>query len=99
MKTISNGQKLPVKLLIFSLLVIIVGYNYWSYRCGYCTFASFLSLSAPAKILLLLIGVAGGGLLAVKFRARQQVLRQRCRCGSALRSSWSYCPNCGGARQ
>jgi uncharacterized integral membrane protein len=99
MKVSPRTQKRPVGMMIFGLLLVIIGYNYWSYRCGYCTLASLLTLSMPAVLLLLVIIVAGGVLLAVKARTRQQLLRQRCRCGSALRSNWFYCPGCGGARQ
>lgn len=91
-------QKLPVGWLIFSLLLLIVGYNYWSYRCGYCTISSLLSLSVPAMLLILFNVIACMALLAVKLRARRQLQRQRCRCGAALRGSWFFCPDCGGAR-
>ncbi len=99
MKTTPETRTLPVGWLILALLLIIVGYNYWSYRCGYCTISSLLSLSAPAVLLIFLNLMACVVLLAVKLRARQQLQRQRCNCGAALRSIWLFCPTCGGARQ
>ncbi|HEY5673144.1 MAG TPA: hypothetical protein VIR78_05530 [Malonomonas sp.] len=99
MKATPKTYKLPVGWMIASLLLIIVGYNYWSYRCGYCTISSLLSLSAPAILLIVLNVIACLVLLAVKLRSRQQLQRQRCNCGKTLRNTWQYCPDCGGARQ
>jgi uncharacterized integral membrane protein len=99
MKTTPKIQKLPVGLLIIGLLLVIIGYNYWSYRCGFCTVSSLMSLSTPAVLLLLLNIVAGGVLLGIKARNRRLLQGQHCRCGSALRSSWAFCPACGVARQ
>ena len=81
--------------LALMLLLVIAGYNVWSFRCGHCTIASLLSFSPPAVILLL------GNLLAVtvllglrvhNWRARQG---RHCDCGAPLSSVWSFCPGCG----
>jgi len=99
MKSTPQPKKMPVGWMIFGLMLIIIGYNYWSYRCGYCTIASLLSLSAPAVLLITMNIIACVALLIVKLRARQQLQRQRCNCGAVLRSIWLFCPDCGGARQ
>lgn len=98
MKNLQKVKSLPVGLVIGSLLLVIIGYNYWSYLCGYCTLSSLLSLSTPAVLLILSNVVAGAALLYVKNRNRQQQIDQSCRCGAALRGTWSFCPACGAAR-
>ena len=40
------------------LLLVIVGYNTWSYYAGYCTVATLTRFSIPAKLLLLGIAIA-----------------------------------------
>ena len=52
MKATSDPQKLPIGWLIVGLLLVIIGYNFWSYQCGYCTISSLLSLSTPAVWLI-----------------------------------------------
>ena len=99
MKATPATQKLPVGVLIAGLLVVIIGYNFWSYRCGYCTISSLLSLSTPAIWLILSNVVACGVLIGIKVRNRRLLRNQYCPCGTALRSIWAYCPACGTARQ
>ena len=99
MKATSDPQKLPIGWLIVGLLLVIIGYNFWSYRCGYCTISSLLSLSTPAVWLILTNVVACGVLIGIKARNRRLLLNQHCRCGTALRSQWTYCPACGTARR
>jgi len=96
----TRGKKKTTFLLyVVILLTIIVGYNYWSFQCGYCTLSSLLSFSEPALILIVcnLIGLAV--LLRVKFRNRKRLQRHHCRCGSFLRDGWLFCPTCGEGRR
>ncbi len=93
-----NSRNLPVGLLITGLLLVIIGYNYWSFQGGRCTVASLLTLSAPAILLILLNAVACGVLLWSKDRNRRQQQNRYCGCGAELRGTWSFCPSCGNAR-
>lgn len=99
MKARARNRNRWVSLLLMALLLVLVGYNYWSYRCGRCTLASMLVLSPPAILLLVLNFVACGGLFALKFRNRQRLQSKRCRCGSVLHDSWGFCPDCGSGRR
>ena len=99
MNNMPKTRKLPIGLLIASLLLVIFGYNYWSFQGGRCTVASLLSLSAPAILLILMIVVAGGVLMWGKARNHRQQLNRRCGCGTELRGTWSFCPSCGSARK
>jgi membrane protein YdbS with pleckstrin-like domain len=81
------------------LMLGIIGYNYWSYRCGYCTLASLMSFSAPA--VMLLIGIAIAILFLIHVRSKNKRLQQKkhCGCGALLRGQWNYCPSCGHQRK
>lgn len=91
-------MKLKKRTLLFFavvLLTVIVGYNTWSYCCGYCTLDSLASFSDPALVLIACNLLAGVTLSVVKLRRCRLRLRQRCRCGEQLRSAWTFCPACG----
>ena len=99
MKGRAQNRNRWVNLLLIGLLLLLVGYNYWSYRCGHCTLSSLLVLSPPAILLLALNFFACGGLLVRKFRNRQRLQSKRCRCGVSLHDSWGFCPECGRGRK
>ena len=44
--------------LALLLVLVIIGYNVWSYLAGYCTISTLLAFSLPAKLLLVGILVA-----------------------------------------
>ena len=90
---------LPYVLMVMFLSLTIIGYNLWSYSCGYCTLASLMTLSPPAIILIACNLLAVAGLVAIRLRNRRQVGRNHCACGEPLRSSWGFCPACGQARR
>jgi len=81
------------------LLAIIVGYNYWSYSCGYCTRSSLMSFSEPALILIVINLLAVFSLVICKVRKRKLLRSQQCGCGGKLRNNWIYCPTCGEERK
>ena len=99
MNNMPKTRKLPIGLLIASLILVIFGYNYWSFQGGRCTVASLLSLSAPAVLLILLNAVACGVLMGSKARNRRLLQKRRCHCGVELRGTWGFCPSCGTARK
>lgn len=94
-------KKKFIHLLIYIavLLAIIVGYNYWSYSCGYCNRASLLSFSEPALVLIGVNLLAIITLVICKYRNRKLLRRKQCGCGGQLRDNWIYCPTCGEARK
>ncbi len=95
----NTRRNIPQILLVSLLFLSVIGYNLWSYSCGYCTLASLLRLSTPAILLITCNLLAGVMLLVIRRRNRQQELRSHCACGEILRSSWQFCPNCGHSRQ
>ena len=95
----TKAGNLPIGLLVTGLLLVIIGYNYWSFQGGRCTVASLLTLSAPAILLILLNVAACGVLLWSKDRNRRQEQNRRCNCGAELRGIWDFCPGCGSARK
>ena len=99
MKDSYPTKKLPLGLLLISLMLVLIGYNYWSYRYGYCTASSLLSLSLPAILLIVLNIISFGILLGVKARNQRISRQKRCRCGAELRDIWNFCSSCGVARQ
>ena len=80
------------------LILMIIGYNIWSYYAGYCTVATLLAFSLPAKLLLVGILVASGFLYSCKLKNRQLYQHDGCSCGTQLRDRWLYCPVCGKPR-
>jgi len=82
----------------FSLLLVIVGYNIWSFCEGHCTTTTLMSFSFPAKLLLIGIVVASFYLLSCKSKNKQLLRLKKCQCGVDLRENWSYCPKCGQKR-
>lgn len=85
-------------LFMSMLLLVIIGYNFWSFRCGYCTISSLLSFSPPALLLLAGILIAAVFLLIVKVKNKQLRRQQYCHCGALLRKQWNHCPTCGQGR-
>lgn len=92
-------KKRHLLLYLVILLTIIVSYNYWSFRCGYCSLSSLLSFSPPALVLIAGNLAALLALAVIRVRQRRRLQRQHCTCGELLRSSWSFCPDCGVERQ
>ena len=88
----------PYTYLILLLILALVGYNLWSYSCGYCTMASLTSLSPPAILLIACNLMAGGVLLFLRVRNRRLVNGNFCCCGELLHHNWEFCPHCGRAR-
>jgi len=90
----TNKSKLAL-LLAAAVGASVLGYNFWSYSCGYCTLRSLMTLGAPGYLLL---GVNAGLLLlllAMKRQQRRQAALRVCACGSLLALPWRYCPTCG----
>lgn len=81
------------------LLLLIIGYNFWSYYAGYCTAATLMTFSVPAKLLLVGIAIAVGFLFSCKSKNRRLEQQNTCDCGVMLRGSWEYCPICGEKRK
>ena len=81
------------------LVCVIISYNIWSYCAGYCTTATLMVFSLPAKLLLIGIAVATVFLLLCKSKKRQMLQHNSCICGAELRENWSYCPACGMQRK
>ncbi len=98
MKLAGKNPRIPWALVSVALLLVLGGYNYWSYRCGYCTLSSLMSLSAPAILLLFVNLMVLFLLFGVRLRNRRHLQRLSCDCGAALRSGWGYCPDCGKKR-
>ncbi len=94
-----NHRKLTYILFVAILSLTIIGYNYWSYKCGYCTLASLLSFSAPAIILIGCNLLAAAVLVVVRLRKKRQDRLGQCDCGENLRNIWLFCPTCGDARK
>jgi hypothetical protein len=92
-------KKTTFALYAVILLTVIVGYNYWSYRCGFCTLSSLLSFSGPALVLIAGNLLAIAILLIIRRRQRQAVRLRFCRCGESLRNNWTFCPACGELRK
>ena len=88
-----------VYLAAFLLIVVIVGYNIWSYCAGYCTVSTLMTFSVPAKLLLAGIFLASLYLLNCKFRNKQLHNGNICSCGAELREDWTFCPVCGEQRK
>ncbi len=80
------------------LILLIIGYNTWSYYAGHCTVSTLLAFSLPAKLLLVGIFVASGILYSSKIKNRQQQQHDGCSCGTKLRDQWQFCPVCGEQR-
>ena len=80
------------------LVLMIIGYNTWSYYAGYCTVSTLLAFSLPAKLLLVGIFVASGFLYSSKIKNRQLHQYDGCSCGTTLRDQWQFCPVCGKQR-
>ncbi len=92
-------KNLPYIIFVAVLSLTIIGYNYWSYKCGYCTLASLMQLSTPAMLLIGCNLLAGLALLVIRLRKQRQAKREHCACGETLRSIWHFCPSCGHARK
>lgn len=92
-------KQLPYTVFVIILALTIVGYNYWSYKCGYCTLSSLTSLSIPAVILIGFNLLAGLLLVVVRLRKKKQAERNHCDCGETLRRIWQFCPSCGHGRK
>lgn len=93
-------RKRVVYVAAILLVLVVAGYNIWSYGSGYCTASSLVAFSAPAKILLAGIAVAIVYLLSCKSKNKQLHCRRTnvCVCGSKLRENWTHCPVCGQQR-
>lgn len=85
-------------LLITICGVAIFAYNYWSYSCGRCNSDSLLTISFPAKILIIVNLLSLIGLVLVTLWRRDRRDPSLCACGERLHSSWLFCPCCGQAR-
>lgn len=83
----------------FLLVLTIVGYNIWSYYAGYCTGATLMAFSVPAKLLLVGIAIAGVFLMTSRSKNKNLARRNTCGCGVLLRGQWDYCPVCGVKRK
>ena len=81
------------------LLLVIICYNIWSYYAGYCTVATLMTFSVPAKLLLISIAIAAIFLLSSKAKNRLLAKQNTCACGVLLRNSWDFCPVCGEKRK
>ena len=81
------------------LLLGIVGYNIWSFYAGYCTVATLMAFSLPAKLLLSGIVIAILFLFSCKSRNRKLAGQNTCACGVPLRNNWGFCPVCGQDRK
>jgi hypothetical protein len=88
------------KRYLFLLLVTTVGlglliYNYWSYSCGRCNTESLLIISPPAKILLGVNLVSFAVLIYLRKKLAGRITHLTCACGARLHQDWRFCPNCG----
>ena len=75
----------------------VLFYNTWSWCCGRCTAATFLTFGPFGLALLGLNLLALLLLLGLKLHRRLSLARCRCHCGVALAAEWPYCPGCGRA--
>lgn len=81
--------------LLFLTVVLIV-YNYWSFRNGRCTMTTLMSLSPGALILLACNLLAALSLFALKLRKRVRARHSCCACGQQFSEpTWEFCPGCG----
>lgn len=84
-------------LIIGTTVLIVFGYNFWSYCCGRCTASTFLNPGPFGLALLALNALAAAVLVALRFHRRMRHSRVRCRCGTNLAEGWFFCPDCGEA--
>ncbi|AMV72244.1 hypothetical protein JCM30471_07290 [Desulfuromonas carbonis] len=80
-----------------AVMLGVLGYNLWSYSCGYCTLRSLLTLGLPGYLLLVLNLILLSVWLIMRRRRAREVKGDHCRCGTALAGEWHYCPGCGEA--
>lgn len=84
-------------LLAGGALLAVFCYNTWSWCCGRCTAATFLTPGPFGLSLLALNLLAVFLLVGLKLHRRLCLARCRCRCEAILASGWLYCPACGRA--
>jgi len=84
-------------LLAGGTLLAVLCYNTWSWCCGRCTAATFLTPGPFGLALLALNVLAVFLLVGLKLQRCLSLRRSRCRCGADLAAEWSFCPECGGA--
>lgn len=85
-------------LLVVATLLAVLGYNYWSWCCGRCTAATFLTLGPFGGILVVLVVLGAVTFLVLRARRLARAARARCRCGTILAAGWRFCPRCGHER-
>jgi hypothetical protein len=82
-------------LLAGGTVLAVFFYNAWSFCCGRCTAATFLTLGPFGLALLALNLLAVFILVGLMLHRRLTLARCRCRCGITLASGWLFCPDCG----
>lgn len=88
----------PVVLAGLAVALAVVGYNAWSFCCGYCTLETFRSLGGPGWSLLAANAGALSAWLWLRQRSRRLARNAGCACGRPLQSGWRFCPECGHPR-
>jgi len=82
-------------LLAGGTIIAVFCYNTWSWCCGRCTAATFITLGPFGLVLLALNLLALSLLVGLRLHRRRSLARFRCLCGGPLAAEWSFCPGCG----